>query len=73
MKLLYKNSFFHATRKMHKSFQNLKKSTKNDFSEISKLWPREGLLKPVSPRLENLKQSIKEERIYAIYYIECLN
>ena len=49
------------------------KSTKNDFSEISKLWPREGLLKPVSPRLENLKQSIKEERIYAIYYIECLN
>ena len=23
--------------------------------------------------LENLKQSIKEEKIYAIYYIECLN
>ena len=27
MKLLYNNSFFHATRKMHKSFQNFKYKT----------------------------------------------
>jgi len=31
MKLLYKNSFFHATRKMHKSFQNFKKYKKRFF------------------------------------------
>lgn len=31
MKLLYKNSFFHATRKMHKSFQNFKKKYKKRF------------------------------------------
>ena len=28
---------------------------------------------PCVTPLENLKQSIKEEKIYAIYYIECLN
>ena len=33
MKLLYKNSFFHATRKMHTSFQNFKKVQKTIFQK----------------------------------------
>jgi len=62
---------------MHKSFQNFKYKKKTIFKKSENGDPENNIiliaLPSVAP-LENLKQSIKEERIYAIYYyIKCLN